>query len=78
MSLRVDSELVYKNLSKTKRDKNSAARCERRANKVQVYTTRKRFKFSNICGNPNESVSEGEAARMDLGRLGYVKGGKLS
>ena len=57
--LRVDSELLYKNLSET-RDKNNAARCERRANrgnKVQAYTTRKRFKLSNICGDPSEDVS---------------------
>lgn len=66
---------MYKNLSKAKEIKTPStlwAACEQRE-QVQVYTTRKRFKFSNTCDDP----SEGEAVKMDLGGLGNVKGVKL-
>jgi len=50
----------------------SDVRTERK--KVQLYTTRKRFKISNVCDNPHEGISE--IARTGLDGLASVRDGK--
>lgn len=80
MGLCIDSELLYKSLSKAKSYKNGRAHCGRRANgerkSTSVYTTRWKFKVSNVGDDHREGVSEGEVAKMGLNGLASVGGGK--
>lgn len=66
-SLHIDSELMYKSLSKMEEIKTakhamSSVQTERTRYKYVLYTERG-SRFSNTCGDPNGSVREGEKQR---------------